>query len=117
MGRIPVKCCDLTSGKLRHQILIERSTKTDDGGGGSTAVWLTHLSTRAFIKPISGGERLQALRVESDITQRIFIRYRTGLLPSDRINYGGRIMEIKAILNLEERNQWFEIYATEGPAT
>jgi SPP1 family predicted phage head-tail adaptor len=80
-------------------------------------VWSTVVSTRAYIKPISGGERLQALRVESDITQRVFIRYRTGLLPSDRINYGGRLMEIKAILNLEEMNKWFEIYATEGQAT
>ena len=112
-----MKCCDLTSGKLRHQILIERETPTPDGAGGSSVVWSTVVSTRAFIKPISGGERLQALRVESDVTQRVFIRYRSGLLPSDRINYGGRLMEIKAILNLEEQNKWFEIYATEGPAT
>lgn len=112
-----MRCCNLTSGKLRHQISIERATKTDDGGGGSINVWAGIVSTRAFVKPISGGERFNAMRLEADTTHRIFIRYRTGFTTSDRVNYGGRLMQIRAIINIEEQNKWLEIYADENEKT
>lgn len=112
-----MKCCDLTAGKLRHQITIEREQSVSDGGGGSTITWSTVATPRAFIKPMSGGERLQAMRLESTVTHRIFIRYRDDLLTSDRINFNGRLMQIRALINLEERNRWIEIYADEGEAT
>lgn len=112
-----MKCCDITAGKLRHIITIERETSTSDGAGGSTITWSAVATPRAFIKPMSGGERLQAMRLESTVTHRIFIRYRDDLLTSDRINFNGRLMQIRALINLEERNRWIEIYADEGEAT
>lgn len=112
-----MKCCSLTSGMLRHRIEVQRESKTPDGAGGSSTVWGTIATVRAFVKPISGGERLQALRLESDITTRIFARYGLDVLPSDRILYNGRLFVIKAILNLEEANKWLELYTVEGQAT
>lgn len=112
-----MKCCDLTAGKLRHTITIEREQSTSDGAGGSYLTWTTVATPRAFIKPMSGGERLQAMRLEATVTHRIFIRYRDDLLTSDRINFNGRLMQIRALINLEERNRWIEIYADEGVAT
>lgn len=112
-----MKCCDLNSGKLRRQITIEREQRVSDGAGGSTITWSTVATPRAFIKPMSGGERLQAMRLEATVTHRIFIRYRSDLLTSDRINYNGRLMQIRALINLEERNRWIEIYADEGEVT
>lgn len=112
-----MKCCDLYSGKLRNTIVVERAVKTPDGGGGADNTWQTVATIRAYIKPISGGERFQAMRLEADTTHRIFIRYRSDLLTSDRINYNGRLFQIRALINLEERNQWFEIYADEGELT
>ena len=112
-----MKCCDLIPGKLRHQITIEREQSASDGAGGSTITWDAVASPRAFIKPMSGGERLQAMRLEATVTHRIFIRYRSDLLTSDRVNYKGRLMQIRALINLEERNRWLEIYADEGEVT
>ena len=112
-----MKCCDLTSGKLRNVIDIERPTTVPEPGGGSSVMWDTIASPRAYMKPMSGGERLQAMRLEASVTQRIFIRYRTDITTSDRINYKGRLMQIRALINLEERNKWLEIYADEGQIT
>lgn len=111
-----MKCCDLTSGKLRNPIELQREVKTPDGGGGSTLVPTTFANVRAFIKPISGGERFHAMRLEANVTHRIFIRYRADLKASDRIKYGTREFQIRAVLNIEERNRWLEIYADEGQA-
>ena len=112
-----MKCCDLTAGKLRHSIAFERETRTADGGGGSTIVWAKIAAVSAFVKPMSGSESVQAQRLDARITHRVFIRYRNDLLTSDRINFGGRLMQIRALINLEERNKWLEIHAEEGVAT
>ena len=112
-----MKCCDLTSGQMRNKITIQRKIETPDGGGGSVVVWSDVVTLWCKIKPVSGSERLQSMRLESDITQRIYTRYRDDFTAADRINYNGRLMQIKAIINIEEKDQWLEVYATEGQVT
>ena len=112
-----MKCCELFTGKLRQPILIERAVETPDGGGGNAKEWKVIAQIRAYIKPISGGERFQAMRLESNISHRVFIRYRSDLLPDDRIKFKNRILQVKALVNIEEQDKWLEIYAVEGQAT
>jgi len=112
-----VKCCDITAGSLRHRITIQRETYTPDGLGGGDNTWATYATVRAFIKPMSGNERLFSQRLEAVATHRIFIRYRADLSTTDRIDFNGRLMQIRALINLEEANKFIEIYADEGVAT
>jgi SPP1 family predicted phage head-tail adaptor len=114
-----MKCCDLTAGKMRSVITFETPTRTPDGYGGYSVVWdaVAAITAKAMIKPISGAEVWQAYRLESNITHRIFTRYRAGITPEMRINFGGRIMQMSPPINIEERNRWFEIHAVEGKAT
>jgi len=69
-----MKCCDLIAGKLRNTIVIQTPTQTADGAGGSQINWTTVISPKAFIKPLSGGEQLQAMKIQATITHRIYIR-------------------------------------------
>lgn len=112
-----MKCCDLYAGKLRHSITFQQMQKTPDGVGGFTRAWVDVATVHAFVNPLSGNERWQSQRVEANTTHRIFIRYRSGITPEMRVNFGGRIMQVVAVLNLEERNKWLEIQAVEGEVT
>lgn len=112
-----MKCCELFAGKLRTKITIERETSTPDSQGGQSLAWSTHATIKAYLKPMSGGERLQAMRLEANQTHRIYIRYRDDLLTTDRIVIGNRKFQIRALINIEERNKWIEIYADEGETT
>jgi SPP1 family predicted phage head-tail adaptor len=112
-----IKCCDITPGALRHRINVQRQTYVADNAGGGVNTWGDYASIRAFIKPISGNERLYSMRLEANVTHRIFIRYRADLTTNDRINFNGRLMQIRALINLEEMNKFIEIYAEEGVAT
>ena len=112
-----MKCCDLHAGKLRTRIAIRRPVRTPDGAGGVSRSWSTIASPRAYVKPISGGERFQAMAISATVTHRIFIRYRTDILPSDRIEIGSRLFQIRAVLDIEERKRWLEIFAEEGAQT
>lgn len=112
-----MKCCDLTAGSLRHRIKIQRPSLQSDGGGGGVLTFADYAEMRAFVKPTTGSERLYSMRLEANTTHRIFIRYRDDLTTTDRINFNGRLMQIRALINLEERNRFIEIYADEGVVT
>lgn len=111
-----MKCCDLTPSKLRTPVTFERETRTA-GSLGSVIAWPTIYSTRAFVKPVSGSERYRADRLEAATQVRIYIRYRADLTTSDRVTYKGKQLQIRAIINIEERDRWLEIFAEDGVVT
>mgnify|MGYP003658961065 FL=1 len=111
-----MKCCDIYSGKLRNAITIERLTLSTDGAGGNTQAWATNKNLKAFIKPMSGGEYLHSQRLEARLSHRIYIRYTTDILNTDRVSYNGRYFQIRAIINIEESNKWLELHCEEGVA-
>lgn len=91
--------------------------RVSDNAGGQTITWQQHAVLRAWVKPMSGGERVQAMRLEATVTHRIYTRYTPGLLTSDRISFNGRTLQIRALIDIEERGQWLEILANEGVVT
>lgn len=111
-----IKCCDMTAGMLRHPITIQRQTKTPNDSGGQSIVWTTHKSMKAQVKPKSGRERVYGMQLESPLTHAIIIRYTDDILTADRVNFNGRLMQIRAIRNLEEMNRWIELSCEEGVA-
>jgi SPP1 family predicted phage head-tail adaptor len=104
---------------LRHKINIEREQDTPDGLGGSAITWsnITASPLRAKITPLNGNESLKAMRLEAKVSHKITIRFRDDLLSSDRINYKGKLMQIRSIIDLEELHKWIEIMADEGVIT
>ena len=111
-----IKCCDLTAGKLRTPVVFEQA-QTTQTGLGSTVTWVPVLSTRAYVKPVSGTERYRADRLEATTQVRIFIRYTDLITTADRVTYKGKALQIRAIINLEERDKWLEIFAEDGVVT
>ena len=111
-----MKCCDIYAGKLRNSIIIERESYVQNDSGGQDIVWSTHKKLKAFIKPKSGSERVYGMKLESPLSHTIAIRYSSDILTTDRVNFNGRYMQIRAIVNVEERNRWLELSCVEGVA-
>ena len=112
-----MKCCDMTAGMLREPIQLQRKTSTPDGGGGVTVTWATYATVRAMFKPLSGSERVASDRVEALTKNKATIRYRDGVLESDRVVARGEAYNIRAALNLEFRDKWLELHLAGGEAT
>ena len=111
-----MKCCDMYAGKLRSRIIIERETHTPNDSGGQNITWSTYKKVKALVKPKSGTERVRGMQLESPLTHTITIRYTKDILPTDRINFNGRYMQIRAVVDIEERNRWIELSCQEGVA-
>ena len=112
LARCKIRACD-----LRHSIKIETFIRTRQAGGGGTRAWSTFVSARACIEPMRGRELLHAMQLQDSVTHKITMRYRSGVIAKMRVKFGTRIFNIRAVINIDERNKWSELMCEEGVAT
>lgn len=98
---------------LRHQVLIRKKQFVDDGYGGQTETLVTVHDAWAAVWPVNAKEIRENMRVESNVTHNIRIRYRTGVKHAMIIVFGARTFEIKGIINVEERNILLDLVCNE----
>uniref|UniRef100_A0A6M3K9C6 Putative head-tail joining protein n=1 Tax=viral metagenome TaxID=1070528 RepID=A0A6M3K9C6_9ZZZZ len=108
----------MRSGQLRHMIAIQEQTDTADGMGGYTTAWADvsgMSSVPAAIWPLKSAERIDAMKLEHEVTHRIRIRYRSGVTTKMRIYWSDKTktFNIVSIINPDERNIMLEMLATE----
>ena len=92
-------------GKLRHRVTIESSSASRDEFGGEVITWATVATTWAAVEPLSGREFLDARRQEAEVSTRIRIRYRAGLVPGMRVTWGDHVYDILAVIERESRRR------------
>jgi SPP1 family predicted phage head-tail adaptor len=108
-------------GQLRHPIVIEQQSTSQDTMGGQVTTWTTLLTTRAAIEPMSAIERGAAQSIATDVTHQITVAYHPLLADpilnaTRRVKYGSRYFNIRGTLNVDERNRVIMIEAGEGLA-
>ena len=107
------------ASQLRHWIEIYPKTRVSDGGGGYTETFgpaSPPIKLPAMVKPRTAGERWYAGQISSREQALIVIRYRAGLTQSMRVAFEGRVFEVRALIDLEERHEWIEMECEETGA-
>lgn len=102
------------AGQLDQRISLQRKSRVRDGAGGATETWTEYAEVYAMVRPMTGRERQNAERAEALSDYVVVIRYRSGILPSDRIEWRGRKLNIRFIRNQGPRTSWLEIEAEMG---
>ncbi len=109
------------AGQLRHRLVLQARNPAGDGGGGQVgdpwAAPVTVATVWGDIMPLSGSERLRAMKLESRVTHRIAIRFRLGLTGDMRFVFGARTFNIRAVVDVGERHRMLELLCEEGVAT
>ena len=109
----------MRAGSLRHKIIFQQLTVANDTWGHSSETWTDQVTTYAAIWSLRGVERMEALKLDNEISHKIRIRYQSGLHPKMRIKYvdykedSTRYFNILSILNIDERDIYQEIMASE----
>lgn len=107
----------IRAGKLRHRVAIQESVSTPDGIGGQTLSWQNKTgmgSIPAAIMPLTSKEQIDAMKLESVATNKIRIRYRTGITSKNRIVFGSRVFNILgAPINYDERKRQLDFIVSE----
>lgn len=93
-------------GSLRHRVGLQRPVRTVGPGGTATIEWQSMGSMFARIEPVNGREVALADGISARVTHRIIIRHRDGVAADMRFVEGGRVFEIRAVLDVEGRGRW-----------
>ena len=104
-------------GALRHRLALQEETRGADAGGGYTLTWSDIATVWGRVEPLTGAERLQAMRLESRVSHRVTIRHRTGVSAGMRLLHDGRALNIRTVIDPDERRHWLELMCEEGVAT
>lgn len=108
-----------STSRLRHKLALQQEIQSADGAGGYTSVWQTIADIWAEIVPLTsnahviGQEYVQAGKLESMVSHRIVMRYRSGVTPAMRFVFEGRIFSIRALSNVDERKDTLEVAVEE----
>lgn len=102
-------------GELRHRVILQRKTVTEDELKQQTESWTDIATVWASIEPLSGREYFAAKQVNSEISAKITIRYRKGINSAMRVLFGGRIFEVQSVTNPEERCKSLILLCEEVP--
>ena len=106
----------LCSADLNRPVTIERPVLTDNGAGGSATTWTKVCTAWAKMRPARGAERFREGQLTASTMETITIRYIPNLDESWRVNFEGRLFNIRDIADLEERHIYLELSCEEGVA-
>lgn len=104
----------MQAGQLRRRVTIQQRSATQDEYGQPLTDWTDVATVYAAVEPLNGRELLAAQAVNSEVSHNVTIRYRAGVTPAMRLNYGGRLFNIHAVLDENERHRMLTLQCSEG---
>lgn len=103
----------MRSGTLRHKITIQTSTSTPNAVGEPVVTWTTYATPRAEVVDLSGREFFAAQSVHSEVTTRIRIRHRDGIVPKMRAVHGSRTFDVLSVTDATGRERELHLLCRE----
>lgn len=102
-----------TAAIFRHRITLQELVTGQDEAGQPVQEWQDVATVWAAVEPLRGREYWAAAQVQSEVTTRIRIRYRSGVRPDMRVLYDGRLYNINAVIDPEERHMELQLMCKE----
>jgi len=102
------------TNSLRHKIILEQETQTDDGAGGFTTAWETVATLWASITRVRGTEAYAHGQLTARATHIFRMRYNAGVTADKRFTFDNRPYNIRALHNPSQKNHILEVWVEEG---
>jgi SPP1 family predicted phage head-tail adaptor len=99
--------CFSFSKKAKNRIEVYDKGLVDDGFGGQVNTWTLNSTLWAYIRPMSDREVNDSMQLQSRVTHKMVIRYKSGFkntkdFANKKIEFDGRVFAIIAIKNLDK---------------
>lgn len=109
----------MRSGKLTQLITFERRSKLQDDFHHGDEKWSAVASCWAAVQPKRGNEPIVADQVNEQGTHKVTVRHSRlveDISTAWRITWGGRVLQILSVANIDARNRWLELECREYPS-
>ncbi|MCG5277794.1 phage head closure protein [Providencia rettgeri] len=88
----------MQAGRLRHKVTFQRNELVKLPSGARKNKWIDIVTTRAEVKPISGRELLTSGAEMSEITVRVWMRFRPDINSTCRMLYNNLSYDIQSAI-------------------
>ena len=106
-------CINYAPARMDKRMTIQNPVRVSDGQGGFTETWPDGATVWAWVEPMKGYERFQAMQMQTPVTHKIMVRYRADITTASRLRLGDRVLWVREILNPGEARQFLNIKAQE----
>jgi SPP1 family predicted phage head-tail adaptor len=109
----------MRSGELNNRVILQQRATTQDSFGAQINTWSDVTTLWVSIEPLTGRELFAAQAVNTEITHVVKTRYQAlfadpKAVAAMRLNYGGRLFNIHAPMNIGEGNREVQLLCSEG---
>jgi SPP1 family predicted phage head-tail adaptor len=94
-------------------VIIQQNTPTRDTYGAEVASWSALATVWGAVEPLRGREFFDAQAVNAEVTTRIRIRYRSGVVPTMRVVWGSHTYDILSVVEIETRQRELHLMCKE----
>lgn len=101
-------------GQMRERVIIQQESNVSDGMGGVTLGWSAVATVWARVAPLRGMEAQQARQVQDVQSYKVTMRYRSDVTPKMRLVWGSKTLNIRAVINPDEKSRYSELLCDEG---
>jgi SPP1 family predicted phage head-tail adaptor len=104
----------MEAGRLDKQVTIQAFTTTPNSIGEAVKGWANVATVWAAVEPLQGREFWSQQQVQSEVTTRVRIRFRTDVTAKNRVLFGGRVLVVESVINPKERKEELQLMCSEG---
>ena len=98
-------------GAMRHRLTLQQRVSTSDTAGGYVEGWEDVAVLYAAIEDTGGRIDMRGMQERHSVTHRLTVHYRDDITPAMRLSGEGRIYDIVAILDRDNRKAYLEVLA------
>ncbi len=104
----------MNPGELVHRITVQQRSEVRAADGGFSNKWINVVVIWARIMHVTGREFTASQAVQNQVTAKIKIRYRTGLMEKMRVLHGSTIYNIEEILDQSGKKDELILMCSKG---
>ena len=102
----------MRAGMLRHRVVIEQVTEAQNDYGEPVETWAELATVWARKEDLSGRELFAAQQVQSTVTTRFTIRYRSDVQAKQRLSHAGTVYNIESVQDPDGRRCFLYVLAS-----
>lgn len=100
----------MKAGQLDQRVTLQAlSGAVDELGQPLPDTWAYVCSVWAAVEPLQGREYIAAGAMQSEVSARIRIRYRPGIVPTMRVIHGADDYDIQAVIHVKSARQEIQL--------
>jgi SPP1 family predicted phage head-tail adaptor len=92
----------MEAGRLRQRVTIQQKSVTRNSYEEEIVTWTDVAEVWAEVAPLVGREYLEARQTQADVSHKVRMRYRSGILEEMRVYFESRALEVVSVINVRE---------------